>query len=338
MKKVVTLSLVMVLLFGVLTVFVGCRDDEGGAHAMIAKNTGNAYMERMWDGFRSAIRAQGGTYITRAPVEPTVEGQITIIDQLIAQRVASIGIAANDFDALQPALRRAMDAGIMVYSLDSAVNAASRHVHVNQADTQGIGRTLVQAVYDLTGGAGEFAILSATSTAANQNAWIAVMHNVLQEPRFANLVHVSTVFGDDLPDRSTVEAQALLASFPNLRVIVAPTTIGIAAAARVVTAQGLIGQVYVTGLGLPSEMAEYILNGSCPHMYLWNPIDLGYLGGYVATALVNGTISGETGGAFNAGRLGRRTVSVDAGGGTEILLGPPFRFDINNIAIWREVY
>ncbi|MCL2410199.1 MAG: rhamnose ABC transporter substrate-binding protein [Treponema sp.] len=335
MKKVITLLLLAALLFAV----VGCRRDaQEGAHAMIAKSTGNPYMDRMLSGFEDAITAQGGIAITRAPALPTAEGQIQIIDQLIAQRVASIGIAANDFDALEPALARAMNQGIKVYSLDSAVNPASRNVHVNQADTQAIGRTLIEAVYYLTGGAGEFAILSATSTASNQNAWIAVMQEVLTEPQFSNLDLVRIVFGDDLRDRSTSEAQALLASFPDLRVIVAPTTVGIAAAARVVTTQGLIGQVYVTGLGLPSEMAEYIENGSCPFMFLWNPIDLGYLSGYVATALANGTIDGEIGGTLYGGRLGSFTVTAAGDGGTEILLGAPFRFDPDNIAVWRYVY
>jgi len=338
MKKVIALSLIMALFCTVAVFAAGGRDTGGGAHAMMAKSTGNPYFERMLSGFEEAIREQGGTTITRSPDLPTAEGQIQIIEQLIAQRVASIGIAANDFDALQPALQRAMNAGIRVYSLDSAVNPRSRNVHVNQADTQAIGRTLVESVYELTGGAGEFAILSATSTASNQNAWIAVMQEVLREPRFSRLNLVRIAYGDDLRDRSTTETQALLASFPNLRVIVAPTTVGIAAAARVVTDQGLIGRVLVTGLGLPSEMAEYIENGSCPHMFLWNPIDLGYLGGYVATALVNGTIDGRVGGRFNGGRLGQFTVTADADGGTEILLGPPFKFDRGNIATWRTVY
>jgi rhamnose transport system substrate-binding protein len=289
-------------------------------------------------GFEDGIKEQGFEAILRAPDLPTVEGQIAIIEQLIAQRVSSICIVGNDFDALQPVLTRAMGAGIRVFSLDSSVNPASRMTHVNQADTNAIGRTLVEAVYDLTGGAGEFAILSATSTASNQNAWIAVMQDVLREPQYSRLNLVRIAYGDDLRDKSTTETQALLASFPNLRVIVAPTTVGIAAAARVVTDQNLIGRVLITGLGLPSEMADYINNGACPYMYLWNPIDVGYLGAYVATGLVAGRITGRAGETFNAGRLGQYTIVNAPDGGTEVLLGPPFRFDRANIAQWRTVY
>jgi rhamnose transport system substrate-binding protein len=164
------------------------------------------------------------------------------------------------------------------------------------------------------------------------------MQEVLKQPKYANLNLVRVAYGDDLRDKSTSETQGLLASFPNLIVIVAPTTVGVAAAAKVVTDQNLIGRVKITGLGLPSEMAEYIDNGACPYMYLWNPIDLGYLGGYVATALTKGTITGKVGDKFSGGRLGNYTVTVDAGGGTEILLGPPFKFDPSNIDTFKTVF
>jgi rhamnose transport system substrate-binding protein len=340
MRKVIAFSLIMAL-FCTFAVFAGGGGQQGGGtqtHAMMAKATGNPYCERMFLGFVDAMNEQNLAYIIKSPEQPTPEAQISLIDQLIAQRVLSIGVAANDFDALQPALQRAMRAGIKVYSLDSAVNGASRNTHINQADTQGIGEALVEAAYDLAGGSGDIAILSATSQASNQNAWIAVMQQVLKQPKYANLNLVRVAYGDDLRDKSTSETQALLAGFPNLKVIVAPTTVGIAAAAKVVTDQRLIGRVQVTGLGLPSEMAEYIENGSCPYMFLWNPIELGYLGGYVATALTKGTITGKVGDKLTGGKLGQFSVTQAGDGGTEILLGPPFKFDPDNIDTWKSVY
>jgi rhamnose transport system substrate-binding protein len=261
-----------------------------------------------------------------------------MVDQLVAQRVASICIVGNDFDALQPVLTKAKNAGIKVYSLDSSVNPASRLTHVNQADTQKIGQTLVEAAWDLAGGSGEIAILSATSQASNQNAWIAVMQETLKQPKYANLNLVKIAYGDDLRDKSVSETEGLLLSYPNLKVIIAPTTVGIAAAGKVFTDRGLQGKVALTGLGLPSEMAEYIDNGVCPYMYLWNPIDVGYLGSYVATGLTSGKITGKEGEKFSAGRLGEYTITRAPDGGTEVLLGPPFKFDKANIADWKSVY
>jgi len=338
MKKVIALSLIMVLVCAT-AVFARAAQDSGTArHAFVFKSTGNPFGERLMSGFEAGIREQGFEPILRAPDLPTAEAQIQMIDQLVAQRVASITIAANDYDALQPVLTRAMNAGIKVLTADSSVNPRSRAIHVNQADTRAIGETLVEAAFDLAGGSGEIAILSATSQASNQNAWIAVMQEVLRQPKYANLNMVRIAYGDDLRDKSTSETQGLLASFPNLKVIIAPTTVGIAAAARVVTDQRLIGRVIVTGLGLPSEMAEYIDNGACPYMFLWNPIDLGYLSAYVATGLVSGSINGRAGESFNASRLGRYNIVSASDGGTEVLLGPPFKFDRANINDWKSVY
>jgi len=305
--------------------------------AFIFKNTGNPYGEKQMEGFKTAIEELGGEAILRAPDQPTAEAQIQIIEELIAQNVASIAITGNDPDALQPALQKAMANGIKVISADSAVNAQSRMTHVNQADPERIGRVQIQAIYDMIGGAGEIAILSATSQATNQNTWIEWMKKELEDPKYKDVKLVKVAYGDDLRDKSVSETEALLKSYPNLKGIIAPTTVGIAAAGKVLTDKGLKGKVHLTGLGLPSEMAEYIESGVCEWMYLWNPIDVGYLTGYAAHALVKETITGKVGDKFIAGRLGEKEIIAD-GDGTQIMLGDPFRFDANNIGEWKTVY
>jgi rhamnose transport system substrate-binding protein len=338
-KKVLALSLIMAV-FGSAAVFAGGSQaaGSGNTHAIVFKSTGNPYGERQMSGFEAGIKEQGGTAILRAPDLPTAEAQIQMVDQLIAQKVTSICIVGNDFDALQPVLTKAKNAGIKVFSLDSSVNPASRLTHVNQADSEKIGITLVEAAADLAGGSGEIAILSATSQASNQNLWIDYMRKELAKPQYANLNLVKVAYGDDLRDKSVSETEGLLLSYPNLKVIVAPTTVGIAAAAKVITDRGLVGKVKITGLGLPSEMAEYIDNAACPYMYLWNPIDVGFLGAYVGVALTTGKITGKEGETFTAGRLGSYTITKAPDGGTEILLGPPFKFDKANINDWKSVY
>ncbi|HTX71200.1 MAG TPA: rhamnose ABC transporter substrate-binding protein [Rectinemataceae bacterium] len=308
------------------------------SYAIVFKNTGNPYGEKQMSGFKTGIEEQGFQAILRAPDQPTAEAQIAIIQQLIAQQVASICIVGNDFDALTPVLQQATAAGIKVFSLDSSVNPAARLTHVNQADSVKIGQTLVQAAYDMIGGKGQIAILSATSQASNQNLWISYMKQELQLPKYKNVQLVKVAYGDDLRDKSVSETEGLLKAYPNLKCIIAPTTVGIAAAGKVLTDKGLKGKVFLTGLGLPSEMATYIENGVCPYMFLWNPIDVGYLGSYVATALVKGTIKGAVGDKFAAGRLGNYTITKAPDGGTEVLLGPPFKFDAKNIGDWKTVY
>ncbi len=351
MKKVLSLVLTLAL---TATVFTACGNKETGTSAgdpntpadtvagknfaILVKSAGNPYNEKESAGFKEVIEAAGAKAIIKAPESATAEAQITMINELISQKVDAIAIAGNDFDALEPALKKAMKEGIKVLSLDAAVNSNSRMVHINQADSEKIGRTLIQATKEMVGGSGQIAILSATSQAANQNTWIEWMKKELEEGDYSGLDLVKIAYGDDEFQKSVDETEALLKNYPDLKAIIAPTTVGIMAAAKVVTDKGLIGKVSVTGLGLPSEMAEYIANGSCPWMYLWNPIDVGGLAAYASIALVKGDITGAQGDKFEAGTLGSYEVISAQDGGTEVLLGAPFKFEPANIDEWKSVY
>ncbi|WP_226037453.1 rhamnose ABC transporter substrate-binding protein [Aquibacillus saliphilus] len=351
MKKFSLLSFLMLVL---LTLLVACGgeetgsdegngdsdgggDDAGERHAIIFKSTGNPFGEKLMEGFEDAITEAGDEAILRAPEQPTVEGQIQIIEELISQQVDSITVVGNDYDGLEPVLTKAKDRGIKVLSTDSAVNGNSRMVHVNQADPEAIGRIQIEAVAEMIDNEGQIAVLSATSQASNQNLWIEWMQKELEKSDYDNIELVEVAYGDDLRDKSVSETEALLQSYPDLKGIIAPTTVGIAAASKVITDKGLQGEVVVTGLGLPSEMAEYIENGVSPWMYLWNPIELGYLAGYTANMLVAEEITGEVGDTFEAGDLGSYEVT-ETEDGTEVLLGDPFRFDADNIDEWKDVY
>lgn len=316
---------------------------EGKVFAILVKSAGNPYNEKESSGFQEVIEAAGATCIIKAPESATAEAQITMINELVAQRVDAIAIAGNDVDALQPALAQAMDAGIKVLSLDSAVNKDSRLVHVNQAGTQLIGTTLVDAISDIVGAdGGQFAILSATSQATNQNSWIDAMNKELESDS-RNLELVKIAYGDDEFQKSVDETEALIKNYPDLKLICAPTTVGIMAAAKVIKDRGLTDTLKLTGLGLPSEMADYIgEDNACPYMYLWNPVDIGALAAYTAIALVNEDITGAAGETFTAGTLGENNgayeIVASDDGGTELILGPPFKFDSSNIEEWKAIY
>jgi len=346
MKK----ALISMMILGLtLSTLAGCSTKSSGSstsaaaaggkqkYAIIVKNTGNPYNEKEMEGYKKAVEEFGGEVITKAPDQPTAEAQIQMINELITQKVVSIAIAANDPDALQPALKKAMAAGIKVLSLDSAVNPDSRMVHVNQADPNAIGRVEIETIAKMIGGSGEIAILSATSQATNQNSWIEVMKKTLEDPKYKDIKLVKVAYGDDLRDKSVSETEALLKTYPNLKGIVAPSTVAVAAAAKVLTDKGLKGKVQLTGLGLPSEMADYITSGISTAVHLWNPMDVGYLAGFTAQALVKGTITGKAGDKFTAGTLGEKTV-ITVGKGTEIMLGDPFEFNAGNIDQWKKVY
>ena len=313
------------------------NDEDKKTFAFVFKSTGNPYGEKMMEGYKEVLEELGHEVILRAPDQPTVEGQIEIIEQLITQNVDAITISANDENALEPVLKKALDAGIKVLSTDSAVNGESRLVHVEQANPERVGRIQIEAISEMIDGEGQIAILSATSQATNQNIWIEWMKKELEKPEYENIELVKVAYGDDLRDKSVAETEALLQTYPDLKGIIAPTTVGIAAAGKVLTDKGLQGKVALTGLGLPSEMASYIENGVSPWMYLWNPIEVGKVAAYTADALVREEITGAVGETFEAGEFGTKEI-VEDGEYSQIMLDDPYRFDKDNIAEWKDVY
>ena len=339
MKKILAFVLVAVM---AIAVFASCSQSGGSVeYALVTKAAGNAYNEKEAEGFEAAMKELGITsYIVKHPEKATVDAQIQVINSLIAQGVKSIAIAANDANALSATLAAAKAKGIKILTLDSDVAVADRLTFCNQAGVQEVGKALLDAVYDIAGGEGEYAILSATSQATNQNAWIAAMEAIAKsDSKYEKLTLVEVAYGDDEPQKSTDQTQALLTKYPNLKVICAPTTVGVAAAAKVL--QDKKSSVKLTGLGLPSEMAEYIgadADHSCPYMFLWNPIDLGKLAAYASVALVKGEIDGTVGGTFKVGDKTYTLTAVEGTTASEIILGPPFKFDPSNIEEWKTVY
>ena len=306
-------------------------------YAMVSKDIHNPYMKKAYDGFEAACKEIGVDSLFLGPDIATPERQIDIIERYANDDTALIAVAANDADALHPALQSAMEKGLKVISFDSAVNKDSRLTHVQQANPEQIGRVLVQAAYVMTGGEGGIAILSTTRQATNQNLWIMWMKKELDEnaEKYEKTPLIQIAYGEDEPVKSAAATAELLEN-PDISVIIAPTAVGMLAAGKYL--QNNESNVLLTGLGLPSEMAPFIEGGVCPWMYLWNPVDLGYLTAYTGDALVNGRITGASGDTFFAGNMGERIITTAADGGTEVMLGDPFKFDQANIAVWKEVY
>lgn len=300
---------------------------SGKTYVLVPKNLGNPYFDTANKGAQEAAKELGVTVTYQGPATADATQQIQLLNSLIAQNVAGLAISADDSDALVPVGKQAIDAGIPVVTWDSAIGEGGRTVHINQAVSADIAAIQIKMASDLAKGEGKIAILSATSTAPNQNEWIDLMKTELQKPEYAKLELVDTVYGDDQDEKSYTEAQGLFKKYPDLKVIIAPTTVGIAASARAVQDANLVGKVFVTGLGTPNQMREYVKSGASPQFALWNPSDLGYLAIQTLNAISSGTIKGQPGDKFTAGKLGEYTIADD---GT-VLLGPPTVFDANNV-------
>ena len=301
--------------------------------ALVAKSLGNGFFNAVDRGGEEAARKLGHVQvINTGPTSTTAEGQIEVLNALIAQHVDAIAVSANDPDALVPTLKKALSRGIKVISFDSAVASGGRLVHLAASSDALVGQTCVQlAAAAAPAGHARIAILSATPTSTNQNAWIEAMKAAL--PQYPQLELVDTVYGDDLADKSYREAVALLKRHPDLKVIISPTSVGIVAAAKALEDEGVAGKVLVTGLGLPSELAGHVRAGSVKSFALWNPLDLGYAAVQLATRIARGTPAGP-GATIAIGRLGE--VHFDNNGVGP--MGKPFVYDQSNVVDFAKLF
>jgi rhamnose transport system substrate-binding protein len=302
-----------------------------GSVVMIPKQVNNPYFDVAFKGAQAAQKDLGGTVTQVGPSTSDATQQIPFIQTATTQKASAIIVSADDATAIAPALQAAMAAGVKVVGYDSSPAVGAYNVFVNQADTAGIGKGLADMACDLAPSCtGEIAVLSAAQTATNQNAWIDAMQTTMKDAKYSKLVFDGIVYGNDDPTISTTQAQALLSAHPNLKVIVAPTTVGIVSAAQVVKAQGKTGTVFVTGLGTPKGMVDFVKSGEAPEFALWNVTDLGYLAYAVAAQLVAGTIKGTEGEKFTV-KFASGSVDYTIGKDSVVVLGPPFVFNKANI-------
>ncbi len=297
----------------------------------LPKDIVNQYFAAAKTGMDKGAGETGGTVIQVGPNEAKADLQIPFITDLTTQKVDAIVISADGKDEVAPALKAAKAAGIKVVGFDSSPAVGAYDVFVNQVDFSGVGVNLADWACELAPSCtGEIAILSAAATATNQNEWIDLMKTTLATDKYKGLKLVDTVYGDDDATKSTTQAQGLLTKYPNLKVIVAPTTVGILAAAQVVKNAGKSDSVKVTGLGFPNDMKPFVADGTSPVFGLWSVPDLGYLSYQVAAKLVSGEITGAEGETFTVtGLNGDKPYTI--GKDSVVILGPAFRFDSTNV-------
>lgn len=328
-----TITRLLVIALAAMTFSVGSAQAQNKRIALVVKALGIGFFEAAAKGAEEAAAELGDVEIIyTGPTDTTAEGQIEVINSLIAQQVDAIAVSANDQDALVPALKKAMERGITVISWDSGVAPEGRQMHLNPSSSALIGNMIIKLAADHLPDGGDVAVLSASATATNQNTWIEEMNKV--KGNYPGINVVATVYGDDLADKSYREAQGLMQSHPNLKAIIAPTSVGIVAAAQAVTDANKAGQINVTGLGLPSEMAGHVKSGASKSFAIWNPIDLGYSATMIAYNLATKKAEAKPGAEIPMGRMG----SVKLDDNSEGAMADPFVYDSSNIDAFKDIF
>ncbi len=278
-------------------------------------------------GAKAAAKKLGDTVTYNGPTSADATAQVTFIDTAVQQGANAIIISADDPNAVAPALKRAAAKGVKVVSYDADTARDARSIFVSPPVAKDIGAFQVEWIGSQIGYKGQIAILSAAPTAANQNTWIKFMKQTLKQPKYKGLKLVKVAYGNDDDTKSAQQTQALLQGYPNLKGIISPTTVGVAAAARVLSQKRQCGKVALTGLGLPSQMRKYIKAGCAKKVGLWDEFKFGYMAEYVAHNLLTGKLTGKAGESITVPTMGKRTV----GANQTIILSKPLVFTKANV-------
>jgi rhamnose transport system substrate-binding protein len=293
--------------------------------AFMPKSKGNGYFVSCKQGADEAAKDLGVELIFDGPTTPDPAKQNEIIENWITLGVDVIAAACENKDGISTALRKAQDKGIKVITYDSDAARDARMFFVNQATPEGIGQTLMDEAARLCNEEGEFAIITASLTAANMNAWQQQIE-ARRRDNHPKMKMVALRPCDDLKDKAQAEATTLLSAYPDLKLIMAICSPAVPGAAEAIVQAGKRGKVKLIGLGLPSENKQYVLGGVTDAVILWKTTDLGYLTIEAAAAVARGQLQkGATN--FVSKKVGNVQIQGD-----NLILGKPFIFDKSNIA------
>lgn len=293
----------------------------------VPKLIGIGYFNATSKGIADAAKELGNVNVkTDGPTKANIDEQITFIDNYITQGVNGILFAANDPVAISPVLKKALSKGIHVVGYDANSEPGAREWFVNQAEFNGIAKSLMDNMAKEIGEDGAFAIVTSTFTTPNQARWIAEMAAYAQKCH-PKMKWLETVEAQEDNMLSFNQATTLLNKHGDqLKGLFGMTSVATPASAEAVTQANRCGKVAVIGLATPNAMKPYVAKDCVKSVVLWNPVDLGYAGMYVLRAVADGTLKPGAK-SVKAGKLGELKVV----NGSEILLGPPFVFTKSNI-------
>jgi rhamnose transport system substrate-binding protein len=291
--------------------------------ALMPKAKGDPYFVSCKQGADEAAKELGVELLWDGPTDLDPAKQNEVVEAWITRGVDVIAVSVENKVGISTVLRKAREKGIKVITWDADAEPDARDFFINQATPQGIGYTLMDEAARILNNKGEFAIITASLSAANQNEWIKyIKERLAQKYPDLKLDAIQPSEGDR--DRAFTETQTVLKVYPNVKLIMPIAAPAVPGAAEAVQQSGR-KDVKVTGLSLPNMNKPYVHNGVVESVILWNTVDLGYLTVYAANALVSGQLK-RSDRELNAGRLGKLEVAED-----EVRLGTPFIFNKGNI-------
>ncbi|EIW26227.1 autoinducer 2 ABC transporter substrate-binding protein [Pelosinus fermentans] len=333
-KKTVTMLLIFMFIALLLT---GCGSSSSNAPkadsgaktgkkvvAMVPKVIGSPYFDTCAEGAKKVAAEFGFEFLYTGPTSADAAQQVNIIQDLINKKVDVLIVAANDAQSVAPALKKAKAAGIKVMTYDADSTPDARDLFINQTTPEILGRHIMDNVAKEIGGSGEYAILTASLTASNQNVWIKWMKEQ-QAAKYPNITLVTIAPSEEDQQKAFAQTQNLVKAYPNLKGIAALSTVAEPGAAQAIEQLNVIGKIKLVGLATPNGMRQYLKSGAAQSATLWDVGKLGYLSMYMAKQLLDGKTPTD---GMEVPTVGKVAYKAD---NKEIIMGEPLDFTKENV-------
>lgn len=283
-----------ILLAGAAAIAVGLgaagaatAQDTKPTIATIVKISGIQWFNRMDEGVKKFAADTGANAFQVGPAKADAQLQVQLVEDMIAQGVNAIAIVPFAPEAVEPVLKKAMDAGIKVVAHEaSAIQNADYDIEAFQNGAYG--EHLMKALGECMGGKGEYAVFVGSLTSKSHNEWVdgAIAYQKANFPEMTMVGSKNETFDDQ--QQAYAKTQELLRAFPNVRGFQGSASTDVGGIGLALEERGMADDTCVMGTSLPSIASQYLETGAVDMISFWDPALAGYAMNKLAVMLIDG--------------------------------------------------
>ena len=286
MKKFVALLMAAIMVLTCASAFA-----EGWEIVVVPKDASNPWFVRMNTGVEEYAAAHPeDTIYQKGPAEIDATLQAQLVDDLVAQGVDAICVVPVDIKSIEPSLKAAREAGIVVIAHEGAA-LENVDYDIEAFNNELYGAFIMDNLAAAMGEEGLYTTMVADLTNGSHNEWAdgGVKRATEAYPNMTLLEADPRVESHDNGDTAYNVAKELFKKYPDLKGIMGTSSFDAPGVARAIEELGLSGKVFTAGTGMPGDNAELLKSGAVQYLTLWDPA----LAGQAMVALAQKILAGE---------------------------------------------